>query len=165
MIELSTIRDLVAISGVLIALGYYIINIRNQRVTRQTQLLMNIYETYRSKEFRLIQTKLQNLEYTDFHDFWERYGYENNPESWAEWLEVASFFNGIGVLVHRNMIDIGLVEELFSNIVVRMWEKMGGIIVEWRKVVAEDRERKYDLLHGFDYLYDQIVARGTIKPR
>jgi hypothetical protein len=33
MVELSLIRDLVAIAGVIIALGYYIINIRNQTST------------------------------------------------------------------------------------------------------------------------------------
>jgi hypothetical protein len=162
MIELSTIRDLVAIFGVLAGFSYYVVTVQNQRKARQAQLLMSLYETYRSQEFRLTKMKIKNLEYTDFLDFWKQYGYEENPEFWAEWFSVAAFFNGIGVLVRRNMIDIGLVEELMSNIIVNMWGKMGGIILEWRKLVVDEKERKYDMLHGFEYLFNQIRTRKTI---
>ena len=61
------------------------------------------------------------------------------------------------------MLDIGLVEELLSNIIENIWNKMGDIIVEWRKVIVTDKERKYDRLHGFEYLYNQLVERETIK--
>ena len=39
---------------------------------------------------------------------------------------------------------------------------MGPIIVEWRKEVAPDIHRKYELMHGFEYLYDLMRSRGTI---
>jgi hypothetical protein len=149
--------------GIIVSILYYAMTIRNQNKTRQAQLLMGLYETYRSPEFRKRQMAIQILEYNDFHDFWDKYGRDNNPDYWAMWFSVAAFYNGIGVLVRRNMLDIELVEELLANIIERSWENMGDIILDWRKFIAADKERKYDLLHGFEYLYNEIVSRGTIK--
>jgi hypothetical protein len=159
MVIIDRVLDSVPAIGVMIALIYYTLTIRNQNRTREAQLLMNLYETYRSPEFRKRQMIIHNLEYSDFDDFWLKYGGETNPEFWAEWFSVAAYFNGIGVLVKRGLVDINLVEGLLSNIIWRSWTNMGGTILGWRKVIAPSRDRKYDLLHGFEYLYNELVKR------
>ena len=171
MVTIEQVIYIVPILALTTSILYYALNLRAsnktqqlQLETRQTQLFMNLYETYRSPEFRKVQMKIQTLEYTDFRDFWSKYGRDSNPDFWAEWFSVAAFYNGIGVLVRRNMLDINLVEELLSNIVIHSWEMMGDIILEWRKVIVTDMERRYDMLHGFEYLYNEIIARGTIRP-
>ena len=63
MVELSTLRDLVTISGVLIALAYYILTLRNQKRTRQAQLLMGLYEKYSSEESREKSMEIQLWEW------------------------------------------------------------------------------------------------------
>jgi len=40
-------------------------------------------------------------EWTDIDDFMEKYGLENNPEAYSNWMSVASFFHGIGILVKK----------------------------------------------------------------
>jgi hypothetical protein len=57
MIELSTIRDLVAIFGVIAGFSYYVITVRtnqrnqqNQLETRQAQLFWNIYDKFETRE-------------------------------------------------------------------------------------------------------------------
>jgi hypothetical protein len=161
MVTLETLLDVVPVVSLVVVLSYYTLTVRNQNRTRQAQLLMNLYETYRSPEFRKQQMIIQNLEYTDFEDFIEKYGSETNPESWAIWFSVAAFFNGVGVLVGRNLLDIGLVEELLGNITDRMWTVMGPVLIEWRRQSVTQKMRKYELLHGFEYLYDQMRSRGT----
>ena len=104
---------------------------------------------------------IQNQEYTDYEDFFKKYGWENNPDSWAMWFSVASFFNGVGVLVERNMIDIDLVEELLGNITDRMWNVMEPVLVGFRGSGVTQKKRKYEILHGFEYLYSQMKSRGT----
>ena len=91
----------------------------------------------------------------------KKYGWENNPDSWATWFSVASFFNGVGVLVERNLIDIGLVEELLGNITDRMWSIMEPVLVEFRETGVTQKNRKYEILHGFEYLYNLMKSRGT----
>lgn len=161
MIELSVIRDFVAIFGVMAGLTYYVLTVRNQRKARQAQLLMGLYETYRSKEFRQDVIEIRSQEYTDFDDFWEKYGEETNPDAWTSWLTVASFFNSVGVLLKRNMIDIVLVEDLLSNVVFGMWSRMHVPLYgyrEWqtRTVIGQE------ILHGFEYLYEQLSQRATV---
>jgi hypothetical protein len=65
------------------------------------------------------------------------------------------------------MLDVNLVEELLSNIIERSWSNMGGIILEWRKNIAEVPDRKYNHLHGFEFLYNEIAKRDpklTVEP-
>ena len=52
MIELSVVRDLVAIASFVVALTYYVINIRHQRETRQAQTFLQVFNNFTSKEFR-----------------------------------------------------------------------------------------------------------------
>ncbi len=80
--------------------------------TRQAQLFMGLYETYRSPQFRKQWTTILNQEYTDFDDFWEKYGLENNPDAWANWQSVASFFHGMGILVKKGLVEPNLLDEL-----------------------------------------------------
>jgi hypothetical protein len=165
MIELGTIRDLVAIASFIIALSYYVLNIRNQRETRQTQLFMQLYDTYSSHEFRKRHSAMINLQYINYEDFMEKYGSENNPEEWTSWLSIGAFFNGIGVLVKRGKIDIALVEELLANAVFIAWVRMKPIIMGWRTRDHEykgvGRSTKYPFLHGFEYLYTELKKRDT----
>ena len=160
-LTLQTIGILLAGISLTAAAIYYTFTIRNQNRTRQAGLLMNLYETYRNPEFRKQQMTIQNFEYTDYEDFKEKYGFETNPEAWAKWLSVAAFFNGVGILVERNLIDIDLVERLFGNITDRMWTLMGPVLVEFRTQWTTQKKRKYELLHGFEYLYNLMLSRGT----
>ena len=67
------------------SISYYAMVLRNQNRTRQAQLFMSFYDTLRSQEFRDQFSELLRQEYTDFDDFWEKYGQENNPEAWTKW--------------------------------------------------------------------------------
>ena len=124
MIDLSTFRDLVAIASFLVALTYYIINIRNQRETRQAQLFMNIYSkietsdnTERAQEI-LFKFQLKSAE-----EFYEKYGMENNPEAYFKWMYLNDLLEGVGVFVREGLVDIRLVALLMSGLITNYWRK------------------------------------------
>jgi hypothetical protein len=149
---------------------YHIMTLRNQSRTRQAQLLMGLYEAYRNTESRLQSLELQNQEWTDYDDYFSKYGDVNNPEAWAKWEAKASSFNGIGVLLEKNLIDISLVDTLLSSSVNRHWNKisMGPILVEWRKRLGETVETRPRTLvpfHGFDYLYNELQKQWKKQPK
>lgn len=50
MVTLETILDAVPALGIIVALVYYTLTIRNQNRTRQAQLFMNIYSQMSTKE-------------------------------------------------------------------------------------------------------------------
>ena len=94
----------------------------------------------------------------------------------------ASFFNGIGILLKRNLIDIELLDELLTSSVNRHWNilGMGIILAEWGKRLPErsqDQEWKHDSgyswqedsmmitpFHGFDYLYHSLKEYRKAHP-
>ena len=181
-ISLQMIRDVVAILGVLAGLSYYIMTVRNQNKSRQAQLLMNLYESYRSKESRRQSLEIQSWEWKDPNEFFEKYGQEVNPDAWALWEAKAAFFNGVGILLKKNLIDIELVDEFLTSSVNRHWNMlgMGVIIAEWRKRLPERRQDqpwRYDSndlwqdeslmfnpFHGFDYLYHSLIEYRKAHP-
>jgi hypothetical protein len=159
MATLDNVLDIIPALGIILALVYYTLTVRNQNKTRQAQLLMGLYENYRSPEFRRMCQQIGRWEWTDFEDFWEKYGEENNPDAWNIWESVAAFYNGVGVLLRNGLIDIKLVDDLLYNVVQRDWPRMGPIIVEWRKYLRArygERERKHDNWGGFDYLHEEL---------
>jgi hypothetical protein len=161
MVTLDTVLNVIPVVTLVLVGAYYSLQIRNQNRARQAQLFMQLYETYRNPEFRKLQISLSRYEFTDFKDFWGKYGVDVNPDAWSSWLAVAAYYNGIGVLVKKNLISIDLVEELLSNAIERQWWRLGPILIEWRETIAGNQNRKYELMHGFEYLANEMRARGT----
>jgi len=183
MVDISLIRDIVAIAGVLIALTYYVLTLRNQKRTRQAQLLMELYESYRNPESRKRSMDIQLWDWNTLDEFFDRYSSLVNPDEWSDWEAIASFFHGVGVLLKADMIDIELLDRLLTNSVNRHWNalRMGQVLVEWRKRMKTDRgERDYwvdpefgedffdqirdSTFHGFDYLYYELVKYRKEHP-
>jgi hypothetical protein len=160
MIELSVIRDLVAIFGVVAGLSYYVLTVRNnqrlqkmQLETRQAQLFMGLYETYRSPTFRKQWDEvIFIIEYDDWEDMNRKYNRETNYDLLLSWFTVGTFFEGVGVLLKRNLIDITMVDDLLGPTVKMAWEKMGPIEVESRR--RFDNPRAFD---DFEYLYNELM--------
>jgi len=85
-----------------------------------------------------------------FNDFIGKYGREANPKAWYSLGSVGAFFEGIGVLVHRKVIDAELVGELMSRHVAFFWEKIKPISYEMR------RRLKLPVDLWLEYLYTQM---------
>jgi hypothetical protein len=185
-ITLPIVLQLIQTVALLVGIIYYLTIMRNQqrtreltlesqeltrkaqeqaKETRQAQLLMQLYETYRSSEFRIIMEEIINQEWTDFDDFWEKYGSLNNPVQWSKWGSVAAYFSGIGVLLKEGLIDVKLVDELISNLAFVAWYRMEPIIKEWRKFVLtrrfseQARSSIFEAFSGFDYLINELRKR------
>jgi hypothetical protein len=156
MVELSFIRDLVTVIGVLIALAYYIVNIRHQRETRQAQLFMTIYQNYYDKEWLRDQQKINFFydDYSNFDEFMEKYGPYNNMEGYLTYQSRVNFYEGLGVLVKRNLIDVSMVDDLLSGPIVLFWEKKA------HPLVNETRRRFNNpaAYEWVEYLYEKVKA-------
>ena len=162
MVSVESLLDVIPAAGVIIALVYYTLTIRNQNKTRKAQLLWSVYEVYRSPQFRERMHEIINQEWTDFDEFWEKYGSQTNPKTWARWQSIASTFHGIGVLLKKGLIDIDLVDELIVNQVLVAWFRMGPIVEgfqEWVSTRPAPRSSKYETYSGFKYLYEELIAR------
>ena len=73
MTDLQIISVVITAASVVIALSYYILNIRNLNQTRQAQLFMQIHSQWNDREFVEQFMDLLNLwEWRDLSDSWAR---------------------------------------------------------------------------------------------
>jgi hypothetical protein len=150
--------------GIMASILYYTSVLTNANKTRKTQMLMDLYQTYRDPKFAEAWGEMMDQEYSDFEDYWRKYGSDTNRVAWNKWQSVARVFHGIGVLLRRGMVDIELVEELLANIVFISWYKMGPIVIGFRERAknmhgGKGNSTKYDQLSGFEYLYNELNKR------
>ena len=144
--------------GIMASILYYASVLRNANKTqqqaletRQAQFLMNILNTLRSREFRNQWHILENLEWTDFNDFLERY--DKDVEAISAWTSILMFFEGVGVMVEKRLIDIDMIYHLISGSVKMTWERFEPLIMGDREYL-----KQYTLAWDkFEYLYHEII--------
>jgi hypothetical protein len=147
MLDIPSISAIIAAVGVLIGVVLTVLEVRNLVETRQTDLVIRLYSTFGSEELQDAWEKTQTREYKDFNAYRTEYGLR-------EVNEVGWFFEGVGVLLHRRLIDIGLVDDLFSSPVKRAWERL--------KPIAEgerNQTQRPQIWEWFEYLYNEMQSR------
>jgi len=155
-LTLQTIGILLTGLTVSIAAIYYTLTLRYTRrnqdlqlETRQGQLFMQIYSQWNSMEMGREYQRVMDSEWTDIDDFLEKH--YTDIESKTGFRTVARFFEGIGVLVHRGLIDATFVDDLMSGATIRYWEKIAPMIKEWRI-----RYNWPQAVEWVEYLYNQV---------
>jgi len=147
MLDIPSISGILAAVGVIVGVVFTVLQLRDLVKTRQTDLVMRLYSTYGSKEFQDALWKLEAREYKDYKDYEKKYGL-------SEVVEVGTFFEGIGVLLKRKLIDISLVDDLFTAPTKLAWEKT--------KPLAEDMRKHFNaptVYEWFEYLYNEMKKR------
>jgi hypothetical protein len=160
MIDLQTVINYIAIISVPVGVAYHILTLNNTRKsqqmqleTRQAQLFMQIYSTWSSDELVKIRRELMSWTWTDYDDFHKKYGEKNNPEAFLSYIKLGTWFEGVGVLVKRKLIDPTFVDDLMSGSTMWGWETFGSIVKERR--VRDNTPYYYEF---WEYLYDEVSA-------
>ena len=145
--EIQTVSIAVASAGVFIAAIYYILQIRHQAKQRQTDMVMRLYAMFGSTDFQKAYQKVANIEFENFADF--RKKYVADIEVRAAIYSVVIFFEGIGVLVKRKLINMDLVDDLFTNPISQTWEKVAPIVKGMREL-----QKSPSVGEWFEYVYN-----------
>jgi len=159
-LDIPSISAIVAAIGVLLGVVFAALQLRNIVRTRQTDLVMRLYSAYGSKEFQEAWVETLRLEFKDYHEYLKKYGATSQKPVYTSVNMVAAFFEGIGILLRRGLIDIALVDELFSSDVIITWRKMKPLVEGWRQHFNRPQISEY-----FEYLYNEMQKREqTIQP-
>jgi len=134
---LSTLQTIALIVGI----AYYLIIMRNsqrnqqmQLETRQAQLFMNLFSEWRSKEMsETVNELVFSWVWSDHEDFKAKYGSETNLGQWNKFTSVVVFFEGIGLLVHKGLVDPYYVRNLMGGRMWWFWEKYEQVFMNYRK--------------------------------
>ena len=151
MYEIGVLADIISSIGVIIAIMYYAMVIRNQNRTFRAQLFMQTYSRFNDNQFWE-----NNFEMRKKLDLWEaeavlESGYLTlDTQSLAQFNALATFFEGIGVLVKRGLIDITLVNDLMLFSIIDNWEVMVPVIERLREL--SDNKNQYKPLFSMPYV-------------
>jgi len=146
MLDIPSISAVVAAVGVIVGVTLAYLEVRTLVKQRQTDLVARLYSTMGSREFLEAWDRFMKGEIKDLDDFDRKYSVEIN--------EIGIFFEGVGVLLHRKLIDIGLVDDLFSSPIKMTWEKMNPLVKATRKKLNLPQMGEY-----FEYLYNEMQKR------
>jgi len=147
MLDIPSISGIVAAIGVMVGVVFTVLELRNLVQTRQTDLVIRLYSTRTSKEFQESWRKVMAKEFEDYHDYEKWY-------NWSDFIEVGLFFEGVGILLSRKLIDIGLVDDLHSYVIKTTWEKIKRVVEGVRK-----RNNAPQIYEWFEYLYNEMKKR------
>ena len=154
MVDIQTVSIAVASASVVAGVIYYALQIRHQTKIRQTDVIMRLYSTFGSNEYSEALAKFMMMEFKDYSDFRKKYvsspsGFSEKPEFIALG-KVATFFQGVGVLLQMKLIDISLASRLFGRSTIYTWEKLKPVVEGYRM------EGYPQVYADFEYLYNEM---------
>ena len=144
VVDVQTVSIAIASASVVAGIIYYSLQIRQQTKTRQTDLVIRLYTAFGSKEMRQTWEKVTTREYMNFDKYREKFGL-------TDVNEIGWFFEGVGVLLHKKLIDIAVVDDLFRSPIKISWEKL--------KPIAEGERKQFDrpqIWEWWEYLYNEM---------
>jgi hypothetical protein len=157
-VSLQTLLTYLTLISIPVGVFYHIMTLRNTRKnqelqleTRQAQLFMQTYHKWIDKDLNLANTKVERYEWQDFDDFMRKYGPEADINAYSDFTRLAAYFEGIGVLVKRGLIDPHIVDDLMSINIIQFWEKYENLAIEFR-----ERWNAPQVIEWVEYLYNQI---------
>ncbi len=151
MVDIQTVSIAIASASVVAGVIYYTLQIRHQNKMRQTDLVMKLYSQFNNLEFQKVWEEVLNRQGKDYDDYHNKYGM-------AEVTAVGMFFEGIGILLKRKLIDLELVDDMFTTPIKWTWEKIKEQTIETRKV-----RNQPEILEWFEYLYNEMKKREQRK--
>lgn len=137
-LDIPSVSAIIAAIGVLVGVLLTVLELRNLVRQRQTDLVMRVYSTYGTREFRDALVETCNLQFKDYEDFERKYGpwFSKGPAQMAVFI-VGWYFEGIGALLQENLIDISFIYSLLSGPIKVYWEKMEPLVLGLRKQLAQ----------------------------
>jgi len=142
LIDITTTSAAVVAVSVVVGLVFTLMELRHLARTRRTDVIMRVYDRFGSKEmveaiYSIGQLRSQNLDFSE--------------GKLTGVTQIAIIFEGLGVLLEQNLIDIELVNSLFGPTLVSLWAPIQPMIKRMRETMREP----FFFSH-FEYLYNRL---------
>jgi len=133
MIELSVIRDLVTIFGVIGGFTYYVMNLMETRRSRRITLTTTLMQYFMTKEGSREITELFSMEWSDLDDYMSKYDHRVNPENFSLRIAVWRLFDSVGLLYRKGLLDLETINSGSTGIIHSQWRKFKPVVEMYRE--------------------------------
>ena len=156
MVEISMIRDLVAIFGVIAGFSYYVLTVRSTRrnqalqlETRQAQIFIQLTTSMWSPESQELFQILGTMRDASDDEWLEHYN--SDMEFQRAFTAYAYFWEAIGTMLKKGFFDVELLALYLATTTISEWERYSGIVHRMQL----RNKRAYDM---WEYAYESLVA-------
>ena len=152
--QLSIIRDIVAIIGVIAGLSYYILTVKNANRARKIQAINQSASLGQNMEVAKISLELLEMQWDDFDDFVKKYDSTVNHDNYAK----RSYFFGLlrraGLNLKENVVDIDMTYKMLDGGYpqIQMWNKFEPIFMKQRELYEDPLRYQW-----FEYLVNRLI--------
>jgi hypothetical protein len=109
-----------------------------------------------AREVQEAITQVCSIEYEDYADYLERYS--GKPEHITLKI-LGNYFEGIGILVYRKLVETDIVYDFWGDIIQSSWEKIEPLAAGMRKDSGD-----LNMFRFWEYLYHEMKKRKQ-KPQ
>ena len=153
----TDISTTIAALSVLVGVVFAIIQMRDAAKARHTELIIELNPALKVGVDEISESlpRIWSLDYDDYDDYVQKYG---DPLGDRSFYVITEYYNGLGFLLHRGLVDIDEIEYLLSGTVSVTWGKV--------KPIVEGMRRHYsfpDLCEWFEYLYECMRKREQAR--
>lgn len=150
---LAEISTALAGLSVLVAAVFAIFQMRAAAKERHTQLIIELNPALKIgvDDMSECLPTVWGREYEDYGDYVQKYG---DPFADRSFYVITEYYNGLGFLLHRGLIDLDEIDYLLSGTVSGTWEKVRPLVENLRI------ERNVPgLAEWFEYLNERLHER------
>lgn len=155
MVEATTVSIAIACASVVAGITYYTLQVRNLVKSRQMDVMMRLYLTWGSDDMKRSLGRVLGLDPKDYATFSKEHGSiasANRSPIWLDIDKVGWFLNGLGFMVHRRFVSIGMIDEMFGYGIRDLWvKKFKPLVIGWRSELNWQESFRW-----FEYLADEL---------
>jgi hypothetical protein len=120
---LTTISTIVGLGSVIVGIIASLLSIRRFTQSRKLGIFLEYSQLLYDKEFIKDINELQTWTWKTVEEFFAKYGPEKDPDAFAKYVRVGSYFDGLSTLVQRNYMDFDFIPETTAITLISFWEK------------------------------------------
>jgi hypothetical protein len=153
MVDITTVSIVIASIGVLAGVIYYTLDIRHRSRLRQTESMLRLSPWFNlsAKEVQEAISQVCSLKYKNYDDYLEKYS--GKPEQ-VMFKVLGNYFEGIGILVKRKLVDTDIVYDFWGDIIISTWEENKLLTEGMRKDSGDAKTFAF-----WEYLYGELKKR------
>jgi hypothetical protein len=144
LIDLPSLSAIIVAGSVVVGLIFTMMELRHMARTRRTEVIMRVYERFGNREMIEAMNTVGRLRTKKEESL--------SPELLTSFAEVAVIFEGLGVLLDEDLIDIKLMDSLFGPTLDTLWEPMSPMI----RGMRESLNQPFFFSH-FESLHERLT--------
>ncbi len=151
--DLAALSVIIAAASVVVAVVFAVLQIRDTSRIRHTELIIQLDPALRPslEELGRAGLAVMSRDCSDYPGYVEAHG---SPMADTAFATVALYYEGLGFLLHRRLIDLEEIEYFVSGSALGMWQKVQPLVLGVRA--------EYDqpsMFQWFEYLASRMQQR------